>query len=263
MTFPRGLVEGTEAPEQAPSTTTDWGSFYSQGSVPVVTSNTPNAPTQYNTQIQSLAPDPVPFQQGYNVQAIQSLATQTQGSATPAEQTAGQGGGLVSSIQPYEDLQAWFNPALAGGFGTPTELRYSAGPGQSNYGPSAIQWSEDANNLALMQQGISPAQMADNSINAVYAFLTDFGVRPEFVTPYVQSRLGLTAADMVAMGYAQDPYGRWILLDFGSAQAGTAAAGGFGYGGSYGSGGGGRGYVGGGSFRSNYTSGLLNWRIGL
>jgi len=217
--------------------------------------------TAYNVQdIQTLAPTQQ-TQQVYDVQAVQSLVAQTQANATPAEQSGGQGG-QPENIQPYEDLQSWFNPASAGGFGTPTELTYSAGPGMSNYGASAIQWSETANNLALMQAGISPAAMAENSINAVYAFLTDFGVRPGFITPYVQARLNLTPQDMIDMGYAQDPYGRWIALDYGEDYSEVGADSGYTYL-DIGGGGGGRGGSGGSSFRSGYTSGLINWRIGL
>jgi len=221
----------------------------------------PNAPVQGTYT-------PTQATQGTGTQQAQYTPTQqtqgtgtvqqtTQGNATPAEQSAAQGGGTPDNIQPYSDLQSWFNPFDAGGYGTPAEL--GAGGG---YGPSSVQWSEDANNLALMKQGVSPVAMAENAVNTVYSFLTDFGVRPDFITPYVQERLGLTPQDMIAMGYAQDPYGRWILLDFGDAQAGAGGSGGGSYsGGSYGGGGGGG--SGGSSFRSGYTSGLINWRIGV
>lgn len=230
------------------STSVNWGQFYSQGSMPQATPPPTYTPTQ---QTQGVAQ---PRQTNYTpTQQTQGLAQQPQSNATPTEQrAAGQ-----DVIQPYEDLQTWFNPFAAGGYGTPTELRSGGG-----YGPSAVQWSEQANNLALMQKGVSPPVMAEDAVKTTYAFLTDFGVRPDYITPYVVSRLGLTPQDLVAMGYAQDPYGRWILLDFGDQSANDTASGSGSVGrATYGGGGGGRGA--GSSFRSGYTSGLINWRIGL
>jgi hypothetical protein len=66
---------------------------------------------------------------------------------------------------------------------------------------------------------------------------------------------------MQSMGYVQDLYGQWIALDFGE----EALVGGDGGGGSSGTGGGyggGGGYASPANFRSGYTSGLINWRIG-
>jgi hypothetical protein len=68
---------------------------------------------------------------------------------------------------------------------------------------------------------------------------------------------------MMSMGYVQDLYGRWIALDFGEPEL-VGGAGEYGYaGGGGGGGGGGVGrYASPASFRSGYTSGLINWRIG-
>jgi hypothetical protein len=65
------------------------------------------------------------------------------------------------------------------------------------------------------------------------------------------------------MGYVQDLYGRWIAFDFGEPEL-VGGAGEYGYaGGGVGGGGGGVGrYTSPASFRSGYTSGLINWRIG-
>ena len=207
-------------------------------------------------------------QQVYDVQSIQSTPADqpTISAATPTEQAAAQGGGVPAQIDPYfADLSAGMQylysrwPYNVGGEGTPTELRAGGG-----YSPSSYQWSESPASLNELARGRTPVGPALAAADSVATFLTEFGVRPEFVTPFVAQSLGLTPTDMSKMGYVQDLYGRWISLDFGDDTGGSAAYG-YGYG-SYGGGGGvGSGGVSGGysgGFRSGYTSGLINWRIG-
>jgi hypothetical protein len=73
----------------------------------------------------------------------------------------------------------------------------------------------------------------------------------------------MTPTNMIDMGYVQDLYGRWIALDFGDEEPEVTVTGGADY--EYSSTGG---YSGAGSygspasFRSGYTSGLIQWRIG-
>jgi hypothetical protein len=241
--------------------------------------NVPNEPTIvdsfYNVQdIQSDTPAPQPQ---YDVQSIQGQDQQQAqiSYATPTEQAAAQGGGVPERVLPYfadlgSGVQYLYSqwPYSAGAVGTPTEQRYAQMDAAGNYvgyGPSSYQWSESPGSLAELAQGRTPAAPALAAADTVASFLVNFGVRPGFVTPFVTQSLGLTATDMARMGYVQDLYGQWIALEFGEdALAGDeAAGGGYYYGG--GGGGGGRGYryrspV---NFRSGYTSGLINWRIGI
>jgi len=69
------------------------------------------------------------------------------------------------------------------------------------------------------------------------------------------------------MGYAEDLYGRWIALDFGDEELVEGGDVSYGYAGGGGGGGGGgyttrSPYSSPAGFRSGYTSGLINWRIG-
>ena len=183
--------------------------------------------------------------------------------ATPTEQAAAQGGGVPTHIDPYfADLSSGMQylysqwPYNVGGVGTPTELRAGGG-----YGPSSYQWSESPESLAALAQGQTPVGPALAAADTVATFLTEFGVRPEFVTSFVTQSLGLTPSDMTSMGYVQDLYGRWIALDFGEEElvgggVGVAGTGGYSTGGGLGS------YSSPAGFRSGYTSGLINWRIG-
>jgi hypothetical protein len=149
-------------------------------------------------------------------------------------------------------------PYNVGGAGTPTELRAGGG-----YSPSSYQWSESPASLQELAQGRTPVGPALAAADSVSTFLVDFGVRPEFITPFVAQSLGLTSTDMSRMGYVQDLYGRWISLEFGDVElvsGGGISGGGLGgYGGGYGGPGS---YSSPGGFRSGYTSGLINWRIG-
>ena len=217
----------------------------------------------YDVQgIQSLG-TATPADQGYDVQSIQGTPAPAQGVsfATPTEQAAAQGGGVPTHIDPYfADLSAGMQylysrwPYNVGGEGTPTELRAGGG-----YSPSSFQWSESPASLNELAQGRTPVGPALAAADSVSTFFIEFGVRPEFVTPFVAQSLGLTPTDMARMGYVQDLYGRWISLEFGEDTGDSA---GFGGGYVYGGGGyGGGGY--GGGFRSGYTSGLISWRIGL
>jgi len=231
--------------------------------------------TSYNVQgIQSLGgtPDaPSPF---YDVQSVQSQRTQTQrtSGATPTEQAAGQGGGVPEQVLPYfADVGSgtqylWSQyPQNVGAVGTPTEQRYGQTDAEGNYagyGPTSYQWSESPASLAEMAQGRTPVGPALAAADTVEMFLTEWGVRPGFVTPFVAQSLGLSATDMGEMGYVQDLYGQWIALDFGEESLTDSGAGG-GYGGYTGGGyAGGGGYSSPANFRSGYTSGLINWRIG-
>ena len=214
----------------------------------------PNPPTLPETEVT------------YDPQSIQGNAQQPQGpsGATPGEQAAAQGGGIPARINPYfEDISAGMQylysqwPYSVGGEGTPTELRAGGG-----YGPSSFQWSESPGSLSELAQGRTPVGPALAAVDAVANFFIEFGVRPEFVTPFVAQSLGLTPTDMARMGYVQDLYGRWISLSFGDKELvdGVGNGGLGGYGG---------GYSGFGSystpsgFRSGYTSGLITWRIGI
>ena len=222
--------------------------------------------------VPGVAPDPP--QQIYDTQSIQSQGAPTQdvSYATPTEQAAAQGGGVPQYINPYfanlsagtQYLYSQF-PYSAGGVGTPTELNYGQTDayGQpAGYSPSSYQWSESPGNLAELAQGRTPPGPALAAADAVGSFFINFGIRPEFVTPFVAQSLGLSSADMTSMGYVQDLYGQYIALEFGDEESVTGGAGGYvgGYGGSYGGGGS---YKSPGGFRSGYTSGLINWRIGV
>lgn len=234
----------------------------------------PAVPTSYDVQgIQSLgtAPTASTF---YDVQSIQSQRTQTQrtSGATPTEQAAGQGGGVPEQVLPYfADVGSgtqylWSQyPQNVGAVGTPTEQRYGQTDAEGNYagyGPTSYQWSESPASLAEMAQGRTPVGPALAAADTVEMFLTEWGVRPGFVTPFVAQSLGLSATDMGEMGYVQDLYGQWIALDFGEESLTDSGAGG-GYGGYTGGGyAGGGGYSSPANFRSGYTSGLINWRIG-
>ena len=199
---------------------------------------------------------------GYGGEAGRQLSE-----ATPTEQAAAQGGGVPTHIDPYfEDLSSGMQylysqfPENVGGVGTPTELRAGGG-----YGPSSYQWSESPASIAQLQQGQTPVGPALAAATTVETFLTEFGVRPEFVTSFVTQSLGLTPTDMMSMGYVQDLYGRWIALDFGDEELVGGSAGvstGGSAGGSTGGYGGGGGYASPAGFRSGYTSGLIQWRIG-
>ena len=245
------------------------GATYDVQGIQSLATTTPAVPTtSYDVQgIQSIgqqAPQP-PSAPTYDVQSIQGTpATQpTISGATPTEQAAAQGGGVPTHIDPYfEDLSSGMQylysqwPYNVGGVGTPTELRAGGG-----YGPSSYQWSESPASLAELAQGRTPVGPALAAADTVETFLTEFGVRPEFVTSFVQQSLGLTPSDMMSMGYVQDLYARWIALDFGDEElvGGTAGTGG----GFVDSGGvGGGGYASPAGFRSGYTSGLIQWRIG-
>ncbi len=223
------------------------------------------APTYDVQRTQSLAPT-APT---YDVQSIQRQGAPTQqpSGATPTEQAAAAGGGVPPQIDPYfADLSSGMQylysqwPQNVGGVGTPTEL--AAGGG---YGPSSYQWSESPSSLSELAQGRTPVGPALAAATAVETFLTNFGVRPEFVTSFAAQSLGLTPSDMMSMGYVQDLYARWIALDFGEEElvgGSGATAGGF-YDSAGGRGGGGLGrYSSPAGFRSGYTSGLISWRIG-
>ena len=192
--------------------------------------------------------------------------------ATPTEQAAGQGGGVPEQVLPYfADVGSgtqylWSQwPQNVGAVGTPTEQRYGQTDAEGNYagyGPTSYQWSESPASLAQLAQGTTPVAPALAAATTVETFLTEFGVRPDFVTPFVAQSLGLSATDMQSMGYVQDLYGQWIALDFGEDPlAGGGAGGGYVGDGGFGGGGGG-GYSSPANFRSGYTSGLINWRIG-
>ena len=205
----------------------------------------------------------------YDVQSIQSQREETRqvSAATPAEQAAALGGGVPERIDPYfADLSSGMQylysrfPENVGGVGTPTEL--AAGGG---YGPSSFQWSESPASLAELAQGRTPVGPALAAADTVETFLTAFGVRPEFVTSFVTQSLGLTPTDMMSMGYAQDLYGRWIALEFGDEElvgGGETGVAGPIWDGDGGAGGGVSRYTSPAGFRSGYTSGLINWRIG-
>jgi hypothetical protein len=224
------------------------------------------ASTFYDVQsIQSQAATPSTF---YDVQSIQGTQQQPQqiSGATPTEQAAAQGGGVPAQIDPYfADLSSGMQylysqfPENVGGVGTPTELRAGGG-----YGPSSYQWSESPASLSELAQGRTPVGPALAAATTVETFLANFGVRPEFVTSFVTQSLGLTPSDMMSMGYVQDLYGRWIALDFGEPE--LVGGGEVTSGGEVTGGGGGytapSPYGSPASFRSGYTSGLINWRIG-
>ena len=207
----------------------------------------------------------------YDVQTIQGTPAPqpTISGATPTEQAAAQGGGVPEQILPYfanlgSGMQYLYSqwPYNVSGEGTPTEL--AAGGG---YDVSSYQWSESPASLNELIQGRTPAGPALAASDAVASFLINFGVRPDFVTAFVAQSLGLSATDMMSMGYVQDLYGRWIALEFGDEElvgGGPLTAGGaVGSGLAGGGGGGGTGsYSSPGGFRSGYTSGLINWRIG-
>jgi hypothetical protein len=205
----------------------------------------------------------------YDIQSIQGTQQQPPqpSGATPTEQAAAQGGGVPEEILPYfADIGSgtqylWSQwPYNVGGVGTPTELRYGQTDAEGNYagyGPSSYQWSESPASLAELAQGRTPVAPALAAADTVELFLTEWGVRPDFVTPFVAQSLGLSATDMQSMGYVQDLYGQWIALDFGE-----ESLVGDGAGGAYGGYGGGGGYSSPANFRSGYTSGLINWRIG-
>ena len=261
-----------EEPDQTPATATQLSAAAGGGGglPPVVPPLVPNAPIDtpqptYDVQgIQSIG-TATPADQGYDVQSIQGTPAPAQGIsfATPTEQAAAQGGGVPTHIDPYfADLSAGMQylysrwPYNVGGEGTPTELRAGGG-----YSPSSFQWSESPASLNELAQGRTPVGPALAAADSVETFLIEFGVRPEFVTPFVAQSLGLSPTDMARMGYVQDLYGRWISLEFGEDTGDSA-----GFGGGYVFGGGGGGYGGGGyggGFRSGYTSGLITWRIGL
>ena len=251
--------ETTYTPPKVPTT-------YDVQSVQSLRESVTNIASQYDVQRTQTLATPSPT---YDVQSIQSLRDETRqvSGATPTEQVAAQGGGVPERIDPYfADLSSGMQylysrfPYNVSGDATPGEL--AAGGG---YGPSSYQWSESPASLSELAQGRTPVGPALAAADTVATFLTNFGVRPEFVTSFVTQSLGLTPTDMMSMGYAQDLYGRWIALDFGDEELveGGDVAGGYGYTGT----GGGFGGVGGSysspaSFRSGYTSGLINWRIG-
>ena len=231
--------------------------------------STPAAPAptpapRYDVQaIQSTPAAPTP---PYDVQSVQSTPQtgRVVSGATPTEQAAAQGGGVPAKIDPYfadlsSGMQYLYNqwPYNVGGTGTPGEL--AAGGG---YGPSSYQWSESPSSLKELAQGRTPVGPALAAADTVSTFLTEFGVRPEFVTSFATQSLGLTPTDMMSMGYVQDLYGRWIALDFGEEELVGGGGGGWGLSGG-GWGGGGGGYSSPAGFRSGYTSGLINWRIGI
>ena len=199
---------------------------------------------------------------GYGADTLPTISE-----ATPTEQAAAAGGGVPPRIDPYfEDLSSGMQylysqwPYNVGGVGTPTELRAGGG-----YSPSSYQWSESPASLAELAQGRTPVGPALAAADTVETFLTEFGVRPEFVTSFVQQSLGLTPSDMMSMGYVQDLYARWIALDFGDEElvggGETGVAGPIWDGGGRAGGGVSR-YASPAGFRSGYTSGLINWRIG-
>ena len=219
----------------------------------------PNAPTQQQTTDE---------QQPYDVQSVQTTQAPTQqiNFATPTEQMAAQGGGIPEDIYPYfanlgSGMQYLYSqwPYSVGGEGTPTEL--GAGGG---YGVTSYQWSESPGSINELIHGRTPVGPALAAADSVANFFIEFGVRPEFITPFVAQSLGLSAVDMMSLGYVQDLYGRWIALDFGEQTlAGEVGTGGSaGSGGTWGWGSGG-GYSSPSGFRSGYTSGLINWRIGI
>ena len=229
---------------------------------------TPQGPGYDVQAIQSLgAPTPsAPTQQTYDVQSIQGIQQQPQqpSGATPTEQAAAQGGGVPTHIDPYfEDLSSGMQylysqwPYNVSGVGTPTELRAGGG-----YSPSSYQWSESPGVLQELAQGRTPVGPALAAADSVSTFLTEFGVRPEFITPFVAQSLGLSPTDMSRMGYVQDLYGRWISLEFGDVElVDGGSVGGAGLSGSGGGYSGPGSYNSPGGFRSGYTSGLINWRI--
>ena len=246
------------------------GATYDVQGIQSLATTTPAVPTtSYDVQgIQSIgqqAPQP-PSAPTYDVQSIQGTpATQpTISGATPTEQAAAQGGGVPTHIDPYfEDLSSGMQylysqwPYNVSGVGTPTELRAGGG-----YSPSSYQWSESPGVLQELAQGRTPVGPALAAADSVSTFLTEFGVRPEFITPFVAQSLGLSPTDMSRMGYVQDLYGRWISLEFGDVElVDGGSVGGAGLSGSGGGYSGPGSYNSPGGFRSGYTSGLINWRI--
>ena len=131
----------------------------------------------------------------------------------------------------------------------------------AGYGPTSYQWSESPASLAEMAHGRTPVGPALAAADTVEILLEEFGVRPDFITPFVQQSLGLTTADMGpdGLGMVQDLYGQWIALDYGEESL-TDSGVSYGYGGGYSGYGS---YSSPANFRSGYTSGLINWRIGL
>ena len=258
------IEEGAESrttytPPKVPTT-------YDVQSVQSLRESVTNIASRYDVQrTQTLAPT----RPTYDVQAIQSTPTSPRevSAATPTEQAAAQGGGVPEQIAPYfADLSSGMQylysqwPYNVGGEGTPGEL--AAGGG---YRPSSYQWSESPASLSELAQGRTPVGPALAAADTVATFLTNFGVRPEFVTSFVTQSLGLTPTDMMSMGYAEDLYGRWIALEFGDEELVEGGDVSYGYadtggGGAYGTGI--SGYSSPASFRSGYTSGLINWRIG-
>lgn len=225
----------------------------------------------YDVQpIQSMGGRQAPEEPFYDVQSIQRLGAPTRevSGATPTEQA---GGEVPERTLPYfADVGSgtkylysqW--PYSAGATGTPTEQRYGQKDIQgefAGYGPSSYQWSESPASLAEMAQGRTPVAPALAAVDTVEMLLEEFGVRPDFVTPFVAQSLGLSANDMMSMGYVQDLYGQWIALEFGEGEEGLAEGGGWGYGGGYGGGGYGGRYASPANFRSGYTSSLINWRV--
>ncbi len=251
----------TYTPPPTPAPTYNVQDIQSQ---PAYTPPAPAPTPTYDIQRTQTLATPPPT---YDVQSIQSQREETRqvSAATPTEQAAALGGGVPERIDPYfADLSSGMQylysrfPENVGGVGTPTEL--AAGGG---FGPSSFQWSESPASLAELAQGRTPVGPALAAADTVATFLTEFGVRPEFVTSFVTQSLGLTPTDMMSMGYAQDLYGRWIALEFGDEE--LVGGGETGVAGPIWDGDGGAGvgrYTSPTGFRSGYTSGLIQWRIG-
>jgi hypothetical protein len=98
-----------------------------------------------------------------------------------------------------------------GGVGTPSELRAGGW-----YGVSSAIFSGPTT---------STLEAGNAAVQATATTITEFGVAPSFLTPYVKSGLGLSDQDMIDAGYILDPTGNWVRGDFASPGATSAGIG--------------------------------------
>lgn len=221
----------------------------------------------------------------YNVQDIQSQqGVGVTPGATPTEQRAG---GAASFIQPYDDptedfvagLRVLFGGTEAGQFANRPLARGTAynqfvNPPTTPYNPMSQtigmpfnygdydEWQTSrtmsGNQQTMTTGGVGSAdQEAAFNQFQMWSETGNPQYRPGYITPLTQQIFQLSDEQMLNYGYIQDGAGGWVKINLGD----DSLTGDGYYGG--GGGGGGGGYKTPSSFRSGYTSGLVNWRIGL
>lgn len=129
-------------------------------------------------------------------------------------------------------------------------------PGEAGAG---TQWSRyGVSTVVNRGPNVTTQEALAQTSRDVLSYLENFG-RPSWIGSDVKFSLGLSDAQMAAMGYVLAPDTKWYRIEYAEPAAPAAASG---YGSSYGYGGG---YGGGGYGGAGYSerAELISWRIGL